>query len=467
MKKLKKHIPAFLYAFLILTIASLSIYILNPVQNSAGGITDDKNNTQVNPDDIENTSGETKKPEPSDVNKPDAPTIPTESDVPTTPDVPTEIPKKYDGIVPRKSTTNELYAYSQRIFGNNNIELCDVIQTSVGIYAIVYSQATQGDVCGEKPCLGIVKLDSYGNILTTLSINDYDFKYVDACATVDGLVIAAKNADNKDGTLFVVSYELSKVKTRYKVGCIPDGVLLATSDSFLFFVEFSEETLVYAVNNGAISFQSVGKGKIVKIFEYGSFYALISTDTKNNNYSCTQISKSSLSVLSETKRDGAVCIDVFPVHSPQGQNFVVLELVDGTTYARKFLDITFTKVLLSKRMGNFTTHSAYFDGENVLIVCKGNVNGVIALSPDLNAKINELNSEINVNSILDGVYRNGTLYYLVGDENGKLALVYNDKDLLSVKYFDVTTTNAKILVNLDGSFMLFYQNNDEIFIVGL
>ncbi len=463
MKKIKKHIPAFLYAFLILIIAALSIYILNPSSIVADGIENGEKKQQTNPDDLVNTSGE--KDNPNSQTKNDEPKS-DKPDDPTEKDEPKPEPKQYDGIVPRKSTTDELYSYSQRIFGNDDIELCDVIQTSVGIYAIVYSQATQGDVCGEKPCLGIVKLDSYGNILTTLSINDYDyFKYVDACATVDGLVIAAKNADSKDGILFVVSYELSEVKTRYKVGCVPDGVLLATSDSFLFFVEFSEETLVYAVKNGAISFQSVGKGKIVKIFEYGSFYALISTDTKNNNYSCTQISKSSLSVLSETKRDGAVCIDVFPVHSPQGQNFVVLELVDGTTYARKFSDITFTKVLLSKRMGNFTTHSAYFDGENVLIVCKGNVNGVITLSPSLETKINELNSEISVNAIADAVYRNGTLYYLIENDSGKLALIYTDKNVLSIKHFDSPAQNAKIIINLDGSFMLFTRLNDEILIV--
>lgn len=151
MKKIKKHIPAFLYAFLILTIAALSIYILNPSSIVADGIENGEKKQQTNPDDLVNTSGE--KDNPNSQTKNDEPKS-DKPDDPTEKDEPKPEPKQYDGIVPRKSTTDELYSYSQRIFGNDDIELCDVIQTSVGIYAIVYSQATQGDVCGEKPCWG-------------------------------------------------------------------------------------------------------------------------------------------------------------------------------------------------------------------------------------------------------------------------------------------------------------------------
>lgn len=451
MKKLKKQIPAILYAFMLLAIAALSIAIVDSRPFEAGA--DDKSPTVVDKNDTENTSKETE-----DNNNP--PTTPVD------PDAPTE-KVTYDGVVPRRAETSDVYLYTQKIYGNSKTELCDVFQTSVGVYIIVETDSTDGDVCGKSPCVGIVKTDSYGNISKTLSLDfTYAGKYVTACPTALGLVIVTSPSDNSYYYVSVIPYELES-SPAYRISAAQGGKIIPTSNSFLFFAEYDDESLLYSYKNESFSFQSVGKGTITDVFEYGSYYVVISSDIRDNSYSITKVSKNGLSILSENHYSGGTALKVFPVPANDGQAFIVLENRNGAVWAKKFSDSSFSTVLSVKKIGNFELRGAYFDGENILIVCKGNLNGIIVLSSELETKFTESNANFITSVIMDGLFSSGTLYYLAADESGRLALLYAKDEQTSAKYFDVTATKANLIMNLDGTFTLFCQTENFVSIIGI
>lgn len=452
MKKLKKQIPALLYAFLLLTIAALGIAIVDSKPLSADA-NDKSAPVVVDKNDTENTSKET-------INDQKQPSAPDESQ--PTP----ERTVSYDGTVPRRAEASDIYLYTQKIYGNGKTELCDVFQTSVGIYVLVKTDSTDGDVCGKSPCVGIIKTDSYGNIVKSLSLDfTYAGEYVTSCPTALGLVVVTSPSDKSYYYVSVIPYELETAPA-YRISAAESGKIVPTANSFLFFAEYADESLLYSYENGSFSFQSVGKGKITDVFEYGAHYVVVSSDTRDNSYSISILAKNGLGVLSETLYSGGTALKVFPVPSESGQAFIVIENRNGSIWAKKFSDSSFSTVLSVKKIGNFELRGAYFDGENILLVCKGNLNGIIVLAPELDTKFNECGANFIPSDITDGLLSSGTLYYLATDDSGKLALLYAKDEQTNIRYFDLLSDKARIIINLDGTFALFCQNDNDVIIVG-
>ena len=444
MKKIKKQIPAILYSGLLLIIAALCIAIVDSENIYADADNNtDNDNIIVDKDDLENTTDETDNPDKNPSDNPD-----DNPDVKPNPDDNSD-ETIYNDVIPRPSLPDNIYSYTQKIYGNGTIELCDVFQTSVGVYVLVKSDCSNGDIEGTNPCIGIIKMDAYGNIVKALSLNyTHARNYITASPTPLGLVVVTAPEDYSDYYISIISYELDSTPV-YRISAANGGKIVPTATSFLFFAEYSDESMVYAYSNENFSFQSVGKGKITEVFEYGTYYVIISSNEQSNSYYIAKLSKNTLSIMSETTCSGAVSLDVFPVPSETGQAFIVIENRNGAVWAKKFSD------------------SAYYDGENLLIVCKGNLNGIIVLSPNLETKFNENSADFVPSEILDGIYSSGTLYYLACDATGKLALLFARDSITNAEFFDVITDNARFIINLDGSFTIFYQSGENIEIIGL
>ena len=462
MKKIKKQIPAILYSGLLLIIAALCIAIVDSENiNADADNNTDNDNIIVDKDDLENTTDEIDNPDKNPSDNPD-----DNPDVKPNPDDNSD-ETIYNDVIPRPSLPDNIYSYTQKIYGNGTIELCDVFQTSVGVYVLVKSDCSNGDIEGTNPCIGIIKMDAYGNIVKALSLNyTHARNYITASPTPLGLVVVTAPEDYSDYYISIISYELDSTPV-YRISAANGGKIVPTATSFLFFAEYSDESMVYAYSNENFSFQSVGKGKITEVFEYGTYYVIISSNEQSNSYYIAKLSKNTLSIMSETTCSGAVSLDVFPVPSETGQAFIVIENRNGAVWAKKFSDSSFTQITATKKIGNFEMRGAYYDGENLLIVCKGNLNGIIVLSPNLETKFNENSADFVPSEILDGIYSSGTLYYLACDATGKLALLFARDSITNAEFFDVITDNARFIINLDGSFNIFYQSGENIEIIGL
>ena len=461
MKSLKKQIPAILYATMLLAITALCIVITN---NTAANAFNNNNNIHTDKNNIQETSkteikngdaqtSETPLPENNDIREPAGEQEPTVAE------------KKYESSVPRNPEASEEYLYTQKIYGNGNTYLHDVFQTSLGLFVTVTTDSTEGDVSAKTPCTGIVKLDSSGNILNSLSLNyDYTGKYVTASLSPLGIIVITMPENESFYYINIVSYDFSST-VPYRINKAESAKIISTEKSFLIFAEYSNECMVYSFNGKEFSFQSLGKGTVKELFEYGNHYVVFLNNNKNNSHSVLKISKSNLSVLSEITTENSVLEGIFPIYENSEQNFIVFENSQGI-YAKKY-DSSFNKVLDSKKIGNFEIKGCYQSEKGILLVCNGNISGVTLVTNELSTFFTECSLTYHVKDILDTVFTGKVLHYLAINDADMLSIVYSYDNMSSARYFDIKTENAKLIYNLNNTFTVVYQNESDISIFGL
>ena len=455
MKSHTKNIPVYLYAIALLTIAALCFMIIEKSDKTV------KANETVLPvtDKTywENTSKEEPVSTQQDTNADPLPIQERE----TLPE-----PIFYTDSIPRNASIDEQYLYAQKIYGDGKTELMDVFQTSVGVFVFVKTTSKSGDVCGANPCVGIVKTDAYGNLLSSLSLTGaYAENYVTAAPTACGLTLVTTDKKHEYYYVYVLPYDLEQT-TPFRINAANGGKILQTTNSFLFFAEYDSETIIYSYQNGELTFQSIHAGMICDLFEFSSYYIAYSSDLNDNSYTISKLDKKTLALLSERTVQNAQAKNVFPVSANGKQSFLLLETRNDSVYALISGNALFTEIIDTKRIGNFTLSQAYFDGADVLLVCKGNLNGIIKLSADLTAKVSETKPDFIPSCVLDSYYSGTVLYYLTSDTDGKITLVHAKDDSVYYEYFDFQTNFARIIFHLNGTFSLFYQDNDSIKIIG-
>lgn len=461
MKSLKKQIPAILYATMLLTITALCIVITN---NTAANAFNNNTNIHTDKNNIQETSKtEIKDP---DANVNDTP-VSQNIDFTEEPVNPKPIvkEKRYTSSVPRNPEASEDFLYTQKIYGNSNTYLHDVFQTSLGLFVIVTTDSTEGDVSAKTPCTGIVKLDSSGNVLSALSLSyDYTGKYVTANLSPLGIIIITMPENESFYYINIVSYDFSST-VPYRINKAESAKVIPTEKSFLIFAEYSNECMVYSFNGKEFSFRSLGQGMIKELFEYGNHYLLFLNNYKNNSHSVVKISKSNLSVLSEITTENSVLEGIFPICENSTQNFIVFENSQGI-YAKKY-DSSFTKIIDSKKIGNFEIKGCYQSERGILLVCNGNISGVTLVTNELCTYFTECSLSYHVEDILDTVFTGKVLHYLAINDTDMLSLVYSSDNISSARYFDIKTKNAKLIYNLNNTFTLIYQNESDISLLGL
>lgn len=452
MKSLTKNIPIYLYAIALVAIVSLCFII---VQKSEIPVRAAENSPITDKADWENTSKETPYPAQSDV---PLPASDTEAE---------KAVRLYSDSIPRSALRDERYAYAQTIYGNGQTELLDVFQTSVGVYVFLKTTSEQGDVCGTAPCVGIVKMDSYGNIQAAKSmLPAYADHYIAAAPTAIGLVLVTADRTDTYYYISILPYDLSPA-TPYRIPAAKGGQILQTATSFLFFASYETETIVYSHENGEIKFQSIRAGEITDLFEFSTYYIVYSSDLREHSYAISRFDKKTLALLSEKNVQDAQIKRVFPVFDNGSSSYILLEERNDCVYAVSSDNPMFSSVENAKKIGNFTLSQAYYDGKDILIVCKGNINGIIKLSADLTAKVSETNADYIPTSILDSYFSGSSLFYLTTDRNQSVTLVYTKNDSVFYRYFDFLTENAKIIMHIDGTLSLFYQDGDDVKIIGI
>lgn len=455
MKKIKKYIPAILYCTLLLIAVSLCIYIAETTDFVAEAT--ENGEIAYSPEDTENTSSVEIFPE-----KKEDPFEPTTTEKPIQQEF-----EPYSDVVPRNASSSEEYAYKQKIYGDGSVELCDVIQTSVGIYIIAKTDNKKGDIFGTDPCVGVAKIDAFGNLISTLSLDPaYANKYVTAGPTSLGLVIITLSKDAKYFYIYILSYDLT-ASTPYRIPAGKSGAIHATQNSFLLFSEYENESLVYSFTNGSFSFQSIPRGKVIQLFEYGTYYILFTSFERDNTYTVSRISKDTLSILQETTYSSTLLQYVFPIFRDAKQQFITLENRNGVIWARIFLDQTFNETTEIKKIGTFSLQRAFYDGENILLVCNGNINGIIILHSDLSTQFPNTTTDYIPLTIEECIYYEQNFYILSRSDTDDLALITTKNDSVSYEYFHVKTKKGTIIQNLDKSFTLVYQSDSQIEILGL
>ena len=452
MKTIIKNIPILLYATALLSIAVLSAIVVHRSDVYVSAQKNDETPIKTDPSAWENTSK-------------DEPIFPEKTD--NTDNAPPEetVEKKYFGSIPRSAEADDKYVYTQTIYGNGKTLLYDVLQTSVGIFTVVQTDSTEGDVSGSAPCVGIVKSDSYGNILSAVSLDGKNAKdFVSAAPTALGIVLVTGGGKTDSYFLHIVSYDLAEEKV-FKITSAKGGKVVPTQRSFLFFAYYDTETVLYSYSDEKISFQSVGSGEICELFEFSSYYIVYLSDKSGNKYNIEKIDKSSLRLLSERKVSDALVQSVFPVNENGKQYYILFEeKTDGISVVKSSSPL-FADTLEEKRLGNFTAKNAFFDGENILLLCEGNIKGIVKVSPDLTARVVGDDEARYPENILDCIFSGKTLYCLGTDAEKNVVFGFSENNVVSTEYFNEKTDKAKLIGNLDGTFNLFLQANDDVKII--
>ena len=469
MKKFKKQIPSILYAVMLLTIAILCIFITNNSTNIANGSDEP---TKINPDNLDETSNTESKNDKDTTNNDNSTSIPNDkndtndnNDSTNDETIDSPIVKTYNDTVPRNAEASEDFLYKQKIYGNGNTYLKDVFQTSVGTYVIATTDSSSGDICGQLPCTGIIRLDTAGNLVGSLSLDyAYASNYVASAISPMGIIIITAPKTNSFFYVNIISYELD-YSTPYRISSAESAKIIPTQNSFLIFAEYSNECVVYSFTGTAFDFQSIGTGYVKELFEYGNFYTVFTNNVHNNSYSITKLSKDKLSLISEIHVENAQIEGVFPVIENKTQNFILLEKNQGI-FAKK-TDTTFNHLIATKKVGNFTLEGCYQSSDGILLICNGNITGIAIISYDLTTSFTENDSSYIVKDILDSVYTENNLYYLAINNEDLLSVMFSTGNKTSARYFQIKTDFAKLIFNLNNTFTVIYQNGEDIEIFGI
>ncbi|MGN1042085.1 MAG: hypothetical protein ACI4SK_01225 [Christensenellales bacterium] len=362
--------------------------------------------------------------------------VDTSLNTPTTPDErqePTNETPVYSGTIPKSSSPSEKYLFEQIICGNGDITLCSVHQTAFSTYVIAETNCKTGDVYAEKPTVGLIKLDSLGNIEKTYSVtNSCEYEYVASCLTNLGIAVVA--TDGKNNYLYVTVTDFDLQKTDTKIMPYADSVsLFPTEDSFLLFADNGKENFIVKYSSEELSFSTVNSGKIVDIFEFGDFYRLTYNNT--TGYGITDLNKNDFSVIRELFVASATLKCIIPIVENGKQIYIAIEN-EGSLYARKyFSDMTVAnserkKIATADLLGQGT------DGNNVYLCLSGGLNGVVTLKTDLSFSYSANRTDSVISDIADFAYGD-CFYLLVHDANKNIALIKTSASSSEATYYPV------------------------------
>lgn len=366
---------------------------------------------------------------------------------------PTPEPITYVPSFPKQSQTSDTYLFTQSLCGVGNIKLKAIHQTTVGLYTVVESDCTIGDVAADKPTVGVAKSDVLGNIEGSLSIpSTMPSYFVASQITPLGLVVICTNQNKNYLYVNVIDYNFTDVKTQL-ISYADKAFVYPTDDSFIILADVGNESLIYNYSDGQFDFQSMPACDLVQIFEYGDFFTVIyNTDS---GYSLCELNKSNFNVRKEISVSSSKLINVFPLIENGEQIFVALEY-DGALYAKKY-DKNFASDTPRKKMGAYDVIGTGTDGAKIYLAVRGNMNGIITLNSDLSSSFSTNDASFLAAKIHDFTFLNGKFYILASDANNNLAFLTVDRDTTSASYFPATKNNAYFAVNPNGTFILAYD----------
>lgn len=359
----------------------------------------------------------------------------------------------YIRVIPKQSQSSESYLYFQSITGDGNTLFKSIFKTPLGNFIVCESDCKNGDVQGEKRCVGLALLDDLANISKVYTIPSQNSSYyVNSQITPLGIVIITTNALKEVYYVNIVSYELDSLKTliiNYSDNCI----IYPTIDSFLIISEYAEENIIYKYVNEKLSFTGIMAGNVIDLYEFGTYYTIFVNTV--NGYTIAKINKSSLNIMSETYINGYNLISVNPISEDNVQKFILLE-TNGTVYARKMTKLDNTDSVVAK-LGTFSVKSVCAGDNNLVMVCSGRFNGIIFLGYDLSGNYGDSGTNYWITEVVDHNFVNGTYFYLTINSANELILLTQKGNTTNAVTLAASCQNAGFVFNQNNSIMIAYQ----------
>ncbi len=359
----------------------------------------------------------------------------------------------YKTVLPKPPTADENFLFSQDICGIGNINLLSLHQTALGIFIVGSSDCVYGDLAGNRPGIGIAKLDTSGTVKSTYCLpSQSSATYVTSQVTALGLVIITSDTDKNQYFINIVSYDFSSLSTLV----ITSGIkakIVPTRSSFLILTEYEKETIIYDYSSGKLKFYSIGTMSLVELFEYNDFYLMFCNTP--SGYEVIKVSKSNYVILNQTVVNGATLVAVKPAVENNQQIFIIIESSDST-YAKKVdSNLNFT-LSYKKKLGNFNIKAICQSQNELLIIASGNINGMITLGYDLSVSYADSSSKIS--KIFQTVYYKNAYYYLASTDNA-LCLIKIVDGVCVYNYLQINSNLACFAINTNDTLTLVYAGN--------
>ncbi|NCA92025.1 hypothetical protein EOM82_02080 [bacterium] len=436
---IKKNINVIICFFLITVIFFLCLSIIKK-ENKANA-----ENTELHEEEIEDTSTETPKIDAIDT-----------------------AAQNYKNVMPKPPASSEDYLFSQDICGIGNINLCNMHQTSVGLFVVGSTECVYGDIAGVRPGVGVALLETSGTVSSTFYLPAQTaFEYVCSKISPLGIVVITTDSAKKNYYVNIISYNLNN----YSTFIISAGIfarIIPTSESFLVLVEYAEETILYDYKNNKLNFNSVGALSFVELFEYGNYYLLFSN--KQSGYCITKISKTNYAVTEETTVSTSSLIAVKPIMDNNKQYFLLLENSDAV-YAKKVEANLNFATAETRKLGVINIKGINEGSNGLIIIANGNINGLINLGYDLSVSYCENNSGNIISKIYHSCYYKDIYHILAENQEGELCFIKISDGNTSFSYLGIKADKATFAINNNGTIILahsgrYYEYN-SIKILGI
>lgn len=453
MKSLKKLIPLILYTTLILSIFIMCFVIV-------------QNNNKLNADGILNSQQEQPTQSENEQLPNDTIELPSTSMPNNTENEEIDNVFLYNDSVPRSSFASDKYLYTQKIYGNSTTNLHNVINSPLGIFIICSSSSTIGDVSGTSPTIGIVKIDTSGNVLNVFNFTyTYTENYISSAITQNGIIIISTEASKNYLYVNIIPLSLDNIST-FRIPYAPNANLSVNTETFFIFAEYTNENVVYKYCNGDFIFQSINKGIIVDFFDFGNYYTIFTKDANSNNYTISKLNVETLNLIYTQSFNNTNLLYVAPIMEEKTQFFIVLEEKLGIVYAKKYATDMY-ELISEKRLGSSTIVNVLYSENELLLVCNGNINGIITLYSDLHTDFYETNVAFEITNVLDVNFINNTVYCICSNSKDELAMLTCNENTTSIQYIEGTSKKASFILNNNGTFCILYETPTAIEIIGL
>ncbi len=305
----------------------------------------------------------------------------------------------YDDVFPRKAISGK-----QKIYGEGNVRLHDVIQTPVDSFVILTSECEKGDVGALNPVVAVVKINENNDLISSYRIAENE-KYITAQQTPVGIALVTQNSDGKRDSVHIVGYDLLG-ESKFDVA--PGSArVIPTEKSFVLFITNPDGCVAYTLRDGKLLFQNVGKYSLVDLMEYEDNYVLFCIDEFGAS-SVLITDKKSLTVTEKQRVSADKILFVKPTQS----GFLTVEKGNGT-YARIY-SANMKERVKETDLGAVNVKNAFRADVSVVLPCENS--GYILLHDDLTTELLETSNK----SLLDIVNINGSERFLFKDENDNL-----------------------------------------------
>lgn len=357
---------------------------------------------------------------------------------------PTKPTPDYQKVLPKAASASEEYLYVQRACGVGNVTLKQTHTTPYGLYVVCETDCIVGDLEGAKPTVGVLKLDTAGNITDAFSLSTpYENAYVTSQMTALGLVIVTASESKNYLYVNILSYDFSSVKTRL-VSYADNAKIFSTASGFLLFCCAESGGILYEYDQENFRFFSLPAKETVSVFEYGDRYSVfMNTGT---GYANCEILKKTFVTVKERAFSGGKLLYVAPVQD-DGQKYLAI-VEDGGLFVKKYTPDTLEE-LDSRSIGSLRSVGIGTDGEKTYLAAQGAMNGIVEINKDLSTTFSVTDGAFLPTALADSYYEEGAFYLLaLGTE--KTALIKMTADITTTVYLP-KSDDARLCPNVNGT----------------